>query len=303
MKRIISIILLLSTLSLASAQSNSSESLFPLPVPPDTLLNLQPRCDYILNRFWDRCNFERAFLKPDQFNEAFGQWIGIMPHASADTVHASIDALMARFVKSGPNTLKLAELAENWIYSDTSKYYSEEIFLPFAKAVVSNKKISKADKARFAQYARVIESSGLGMTVPDLPFVRFDGSKGNLADAKGSSVLLFFFNPDCDDCAMAKLRLSADYNASKLIDTGELKIVCLYPGDPADQDWKITAADLPEKWIVGAMPEADLYFDLTNTPTLLFLDKYLKVLAKGMPVDHYLDSFRIVNSVKTKSSK
>lgn len=293
---IISIACLLASVLTGKAADNE---LIPRPVPPDTLLNLQPRCDFIINRFWDRCNFEQAFLHPEQLNAAFGEWIMIMPHASADTVHNSIDRLIARFAKSGPNTLRIAEMAENWLYSDSAQFRSEEVYLPFAKAAASHKKISKAEKARFAQQVQIMETTGLGMTVPDLKFTRSDGSAGSLADAVGSSVLIFINDPDCSDCNLARVRLSADFNTNQLLKDGELTIVSLYPGEPDNREWQDAVKSYPDTWIVGAMPDADLYFDLRESPTLIFLNKNHKVLAKGMPVDHYLNAFRVVNSQKS----
>lgn len=301
MKKIFARIVIVACLLASAFQSKAaSDELIPRPLPPDTLLNLQPRCDFIINRFWDRCNFEQAFLHPQELNKAFGEWIMIMPHASADTVHASIDRLIAKFAKSGPNTLRIAEMAENWLYSDTAQFRSEEVYLPFAKAAATHKKISKAEKARFAQQTQIIESSGLGKRVPDLKFKRPDGSSGSLADASGSSVLLFFNDPECSDCNLARVRLSADFNTNQLLKAGELTIVSLYPGDADSKEWQEAAKSYPDTWIVGAMPDADLYFDLRESPTLLFLNKDHKVLAKDMPVDHYLNAFRIVNSQTTR---
>ena len=110
MKKFFSSILILFALvsGLSQRAEAASGDLFIYPVAPDTMMALQPRCDYIVSRFWDRCNFGTAFTKPDKLNRAFGDWISIMPHATADTVHHAIDRLMARFVKKGPETLQLA---------------------------------------------------------------------------------------------------------------------------------------------------------------------------------------------------
>lgn len=278
----------------------ADNNLIPRPVPPDTLMALQPRCDFIINRFWDRCNFDRAFLHPTDLNEAFGEWVGVMPYASADTVHASVDRLIAKFAKSGPYTLKIAELAENWLYSDSAEFKSEEVYLPFAKAAASHKKISKAEKARFAQQAKIIETSGINAKVPDLMLIHPDGSKGSLAEASSGSVLLFINDPSCSDCNLARVRLSADYNTNTLIKEGELTIVSIYPGEADDAEWLEMAKSVPDTWIVGAMPDADLYFDIRETPVFIFLNRDHKVLAKDLPVDHYLNAFRVVNSKTTR---
>ncbi len=302
LKRFITYILLFA--GIAASASTTDNELIPRPVPPDTLMNLQPRCDFIVNRFWDRTNFEQAILFPEQLNTAFGEFTAVLPLASADTVHAAIDRLLARVSKSGPQTLRLAELAESWMYSDTSQYRSEETYLPFAKAAANNKKISKADKSRFAAQTKVIETSGLGAIVPDLKFIRPDGSKGSLAEADKGSVLIFINEPDCADCNMARVRLSADYNINQLIKSGEMTIVSIYPGEADDEQWKNAVSSYPDTWIVGAMPDADLYFDLRDTPQFLFLNKEHKVLVKNVPVDHFLNAaYQVINSKNNRRNR
>ena len=150
MKRLLLAIIAVCAVVGAFKSNAQDDKLFVYPVPPDTMSLFQPRVDYIVLRFWDRCNFETARLHPEKFNRAFGDWMDIIPHATADTVHAAVDALLKRFEKNGPVTLDLATMAENWLYADTAAYFSTEIYLPFAKAAASNKKISKAERSRCA---------------------------------------------------------------------------------------------------------------------------------------------------------
>jgi len=112
MKLIYIILLLFISIIGAGEASAKSGELFIYPTPPDTMQALQPRCDYIVTRFWERCNFGTAFDKyPAQLNATFGDWVAIMPHASADSVHVAIERLLARFAKKGPETLALATMA------------------------------------------------------------------------------------------------------------------------------------------------------------------------------------------------
>ncbi len=280
----------------ASAQS---DNLFPYPVPPDTMMSLQPRCDYIISRFWDRCNFETAMLDKDRLNRTFGDWVSIMQHASADTVHAAIDKLLGRFVKKGPETLELATLAENWLYSDTASIFSQEAYLPFARAAAHHKKLSKTERARFQLHEQIIESSGLGAIVPNLEFIRPDGTKGHLHDINAESILLFINDPDCDDCSVASTRLGVDYNAAQLIERGELAIISIYPDEPDDR-WRAEAERYPQTWTVGAIKDADTYFDLRSTPLFLFLDGNHKVSVNVLNIDQLLTAFRNVNIRHTR---
>lgn len=283
------------------AQGAKAENLFVYPTPPDTMSTLQQRSDYYVSRFWDRCNFGSAMANPEMFNKSFGDWLALMPHASADTVHHAVDALLARFVKKGPETLALANMAENWMWSDTAQYHSDELYMPFLKAAVNHKKISNADKARYRAQLHILESSALGTVVPDFSFVRPDGTSGSLSDATpGSSILIFINDPDCDDCNLARVRLSADFNTRELIDNGKLTLISITP-DEATDEWREAAAGYPANWIVGAMEDADTLFDLRYPPVFIYLDSDRKVLAKNLSIDHLLGAFQVANTQKHRS--
>lgn len=300
MKKILySVLVALSALFPLSVNAQQ-ESLFTYPVPPDTLLNFQPRCDYIISRFWDRCNFEQALLHPDEFNKAFGDWVNIMPHASADTVHSTIDRLLARFTKKGGDqALALARLAENWVYSDTSELVSEEIMLPFAHVAANHKKIDKADRRHFAAIEKVLTSSMVGQTLPDLEFVRPDGTKGHLSDIARGSVLLFFCDPGDPASSFPRIRLDTDPDTRELIDRGELTIVTIYASEP-DSKWLDNVKDYPENWHNVAIPDAAEYFGKIGSPMLYFLNSGLKVLAKNLSADYLLGAFKYTNDSRKK---
>lgn len=282
--------------------ADNEEPLFPYPTPPDTMVALQPRCDFIVSRFWDRCNFGTAFRNPQRLHRAMGDWFYIMQHASADTVFSSIDKLLARFAKKGNETLALAGIAEEWLYSDTAEIRSDEVYRPFAAAAASHRKINNADKARFQAQLQIIDNSRIGANVRDFEFVRPDGTTGRLSEITGASVLLFFNDPDCSDCNMARVRLAADYNANELIRRGELAIVCIYPGE-ADDQWKSTAAHYPANWAVGAMEDADMWFDLRTSPSFYFLNSRHKMLAKDLDLDYLLGAFRVANTRATTTEQ
>ncbi len=293
MKNIIYSIIFLATLAIGAQKTSAATGdLFPYPVPPDSMQMFQNRCDYIVSRFWDRCNFERAMNEPEKFNTVFGDWISIIPHASADTTHVAVDKLLKRFEKKGDITLKLANMAENWLFSDTAQYNSPEVYLPFAKAAAKHKKISKVDRARYESHVRILESSSVGSIVPPIAITKSDGSSATLDAITGNSIFLFFNGPDCMDCSMARVRFNADPSTQELVKNGELTIVSIYPGDTDDESWPKAIENTPEGWQCVAMPDAYDYFDIRTLPTFYFLNKDHKVLLTGINENYFLNSFR-----------
>lgn len=283
MKYIFALIIALAAAAAPTARAADGD-LFPYPVPPDDLQQLHQRCDYLVSHFWDRCDFKSAMSKTEKLNDTFGDWIGFIPYATADTVYAAIDRLMERVRKSGPQSLHMARLAENWTWSDSAALYSDDVYYPFARAAAGNKKISAADRARFESHARIIDNTRVGKIMHHLDFVTPDGRKMNLDSIRTQAILIFFNDHDCDDCTMARVRLSADHNANALIRAGVLTVLCIEPGDPTTE-WHVAAASYPENWIVGAAPDADSWFSLRTSPSFYLIDSRHKVLAKDFPVD------------------
>ncbi len=300
-KTILNILLLIVASVSLSASAQTDEKLVSYPMPPDSIMQLQPRCDYIISRYWHRCRFDYAMSHPDKFNEAFGAWVALLPYASADTVHAAIDNLLAKFVKKGPETLTLANMARGWLYADTSQYRSDELYMPFALAASKHKKIKKEQKVPFEADYKRMSSSAVGSIVPPIEIISPDGTKGSFSDIKGRSILVFFNEPDNVDCSVTRIRLSANPNVRELIERGELTVVCVHPGEPGEE-WKTAAASLPEAWHKVAMPAAHDYFDLRIKPQLVYLNGGHKVLAKNLGLPYLLGAFEVANKKNKNTS-
>lgn len=289
MKRLISILFLFVVIVPgARVMAQQSETYFPYPVVPEEKVTLSERCNYLVEHFWDRCNLKQSFSSLDKLSQAFGDWLSFMPYASADTVHMSINRFIGDVGKlGGENMSAVAGMAEAWLYSDSAMYTSEELYLPFAKAAVSHKKVNKALKTKYAIQIKMIENSSVGAIMSPFNYTLPDGAQGNFADAIASRVILLFYDPDCIDCSLAKARLGADYNLNHLIEGGLVKVVAIYPGEITDE-WKGSAATMPENWIVGAAPDIDMEIDIPETPCIYYLDARHKILAKHVVIDNLL---------------
>lgn len=265
----------------------SDGDLFKYPTPPADMENLQERCDYLVTHFWERCDFKSAFSKKEALHNTFGDWVSFMPYASADSVHAAIDRLLTKVHKSGPHTLGLARMAEDWTYSDTSFVHSEEIYYPFAKAAADNGKIKGADKARFAAQVQIMDNSRQGAKVEHLQWTDAEG-RGHSIDEVGTQLTLVLFNDyDCDNCTLARVRLSADINARTLIDAGILTVLNIQP-EEADAEWLAAVTTYPKEWLTGTWADADEYFSLRTSPAYYLLDSRHRVLVKDFDTDGLL---------------
>ncbi len=278
----------------ASAQQPDKNLLITMPVPPSSMTTLQSRSSYIIDKYWDTFNPKSSFSSLGRLDYTLEQFFSIAPYASADTVYASIGKLVDKVNKAKPdNLVVLARIAEGKIAADTSEYISEEIYLPFVEAVATNKKVKSPEKARYVSQYQQLKNSMVGRQIADFEFTRPDGTKGHISDVKANNIILFFYDPDCSDCRLAKARLAADIAVPTYINAGALAVVAIYPGEP-DAAFKDGAKDLPENWVVGAYPDADRYFTMRTQPQFYYLDNTdgrRKVSAKDIPVDNILMAF------------
>lgn len=281
MKRLL--IYILTFIGAASAHAADGD-LFPYPQPPAYMERLDERCDYIISQFWRQCDIKSALSKSDKLSDTFGDWVALMPYATADTVHSAINRLLSSVSKDGRSTLALAKLAERFVYSDSAELRSAEIFLPFAHAASTAKKISPQDKEHFASLVRKLENAQQGKPVKHLVFTTPEGNKQSLDNYHTQMIVLFFNKHDDSESSMARVRLSADYNINTFIDKGLLTIMSIEPG-AANSEWLQATTSYPANWVVGASADASDWFELDTMPTMLLLDGRHKVLAKGLTVE------------------
>lgn len=300
MKRILAIIALTLALipvcSVAQTGNQKENTYFLYPTAPESITDFKQKCNYTTWHFWDNCNLKSAFSSRKRMKGAMEDFFSIAVHAAPDTVFPTINKLIETVRKnSADNMLTLGELAEELLYTDSAYIYSEELYLPFAEGVAQTKKINSANRLRFERHAKILGHTQLGMIAPNFEFTRPDGSKGHLHDGLGKRIILVFNDPDCDDCRMTMVRLSADFNLRQLIEKGYLNLYSIYPGE-ITEEWKASVTDYPSEWIVGALENAEEMFDLSMSPTIIYLDPNAKILSKTIDKGRLIDMLRLLNT-------
>ena len=272
---------------------------FPYPTVPDTISSLTGRADYFITHFWDKADMKRIFSNRQNVKAAFGDYIAMMPHAQRDVTSQSINALLQQLSKQPKDLAFMAETAQSMLYSDSAKFWSDDIMLPFASAAAKNKKVDEGTRLRMQRIATILETNRQGHSAPNPKMTLMDGSVSNVytPDENVSYQVLFFNDPDCSECNMARMKLDADYLTSRLINAGIVKIISVYPGE-MDDDFKRVAARFPEKWAIGANPDADLIYDLRTQPCFYLLTGQGYIVDKNIPVEYILNIFSRLRNLK-----
>lgn len=271
----------------ASPSVMAQDTYFQLPIVPDSLQGLQPRVDYLIQHYWDFCDFNKAFSNRERMGESFKTYLNLMPHASARQVHRCIAKFLKDLEKRPDDLVFLANTAEEYVHSDTSRIYSDELYLPFIRAVVDNKRVDKSLKARYEHQVRVLSASQVGMSAPEFEFTDRDGRKRTFASDSSEVTLIYFFDTECGDCHLARTRLNADIPTSNYIDRKLVRVVAISLEEPTEE-WCEKVKNYPETWTVGAAPDIDTVYDITTIPSFYILDENAVIRMKNASIDTVL---------------
>ncbi|MDE6079609.1 MAG: DUF5106 domain-containing protein [Duncaniella sp.] len=263
------------------------------PIVPDSISTLAGRCNYVADHFFDFCDLKKAFSSRARMGDEIRTYLEILPQASPERAQAAASRLMEQLAKQPADQLYVATLAEEAYYSDSAAAWYDRLYLPFASAVADNKKIQRAEKARFVRQAKVLEGSLIGSKVAPLEYVTPSGERRNLDMDNAEAVLVMLADPTCSDCSMARLRLDADASLRELVDEGRFKVVVIGIADPADPEWQAKAAEMPSSWTVGANPDVDTLWDMrVSGPSLFIFDRKHNLRWKHLTTDMVLDIAR-----------
>lgn len=291
MKYFIALTALLASLC-AKALDNA---FFQLPVIPDELQTLQERSDYMVQHYWDFCDLNKAFSSRDKMADAFDVFLSFMPYASAETVYAEVDKFMDKIGKKPENVLFIGELAEAKLYSDTAEMQSDDLFVAFANAIVKNKKVDKTSKLRYQHLANVLTASAPGALAPKFDYTGLNGEKGTFAvDSAKIGTILFFNDPDCEDCRMARLRLDTDILTRRMIDGGRMTLISVYPSEPT-AEWREQSAGYPASWLTVASEDVNDLYDMRVMPIFYVINPNGAILLKTVNVNDIIDIMARLN--------
>lgn len=273
-------------------QTAKADTYFPYPIVPDSVATFQGRCNYLADHFWDFCEMSKAFSAKQKMAQELKVYLSVVANAEPDVAVRGVNALMKKLEKQPKDQVFMASVAEGQLYGDTAEIWIDGLYLPFAEAVAANKRVSKAEKARFEQQAEVLRNSMVGSPAPSLPYVTRDGKEGNLQNDSAEVVILFFNDPDCSSCNMARIRLDADISMNELIKEGVAKVVAITLADP-DDEWRKAVESYPADWTVAAAPDADLTIDLrSGTPDFYILGRHNIIRYKHLDINQVIDVAR-----------
>lgn len=261
------------------------------PAIPLMLTTSEQKTAFIVEHFWNNYNFKdtsqlAASNPPEQ---AFANFITYAGQVSPEQAAGGIRILMAQAEMNKKNTLLFLGLAEKYLYHPNSPMRNDQLYEVFLEIACASKVLDDTYKYRYKKQYELALKNKPGNKASDFIYTLKNGSSSSLLRTKSKFLILYFFNPECNECKVARGKMIQSAVISKLEKDGVLRILSVYP-DQELSAWTRNYAELPVSWIngfdKGSVVQKKAVYDLKAIPTLYLLDENKTVLLRDATVEN-----------------
>ena len=276
--------------TLVQAQAQQS---FPYPAIPDTLRSVEQRAGYLSEHYWDNYNFaDTLLLKSKEMTEqGFVNFIDILnrfnlDYASKGVAHKDIAQKditrkditrkgiaqkditqkgIACFTRKAFSNAAAKErfenLIEHYLEDQLSPVRNDRVYLIFLEEMKNSPCFDETEKERIAFKIKTTNKNLPGDIAINFKFKDESGKEHQLSDYKDQKVILYFYDPDCENCHevsawLKQQTIPADIKVIKMIADNHISYM----------------------------------YSLKNMPTIFLLDKENKVILKDCTAQELIEN-------------
>lgn len=281
--------------TLVQAQAQQS---FPYPAIPDTLRSVEQRAGYLSEHYWDNYNFaDTLLLKSKEVTEqGFVNFIDILnrfnlDNASKGVAHKDIAQKgitrkditqkdiaqkdiarkditqkgIACFTRKAFSNAAAKErfenLIEHYFEDQLSPVRNDRVYLMFLEEMKNSPCFDETEKERIAFKIKTTNKNLPGDIAINFKFKDENGKEHQLSDYKDQKVILYFYDPDCENCHevsawLKQQTIPADIKVLKMIADNHISYM----------------------------------YSLKNMPTIFLLDKENKVILKNCTAQELIEN-------------
>lgn len=287
---------------------------FPYPSIPDTLREATERGRYLLLHYWDNVDFNDTLQVKDAdiTEQGFVNFIDLIPRVTELAVRTGeagnmvstdfpdfVKEAVGNFVKRAFEDATAKEifekLVEHYLDDPNSPMRNDRVYaLVLEKELRQVQRASGSDtlaaeRERLTYKLRNVSKNQEGSVATDFTFVDRQGREHRLSDYKSQPVVLYFYDPDCENCH----RITAELKKSEALK--KLTVLAIYPDDDTD-NWRRKPQPFPSNWIDGYSPNGEitaktLYY-IQATPSIYLLDVDSRIVLKDTEPDRLLGTIQ-----------
>ena len=234
---------------------------FPYPAMPTSLHTVEQRASYLSEHYWDNFNFADTLALQDKelAEQGFVNFIDMLSRFDKEVVRKGIATFTTKAYNHAASKEKFESLIEEYCADNQSPLRNDSLYILFLEGMEKSAAFDETEKERISFKLEGAKKNLPGTTAVDFTFSSEDGKQHQLSDYKNQKVILYFYDPECENCNKVTSWLQ------------QQKI-------PAD----IT--------ILRIIADIHLYslYNLKTMPTIYLLDKGNKVILKDCTAEQLI---------------
>ena len=276
--------------TLVQAQAQQS---FPYPAIPDTLRSVEQRAGYLSEHYWDNYNFaDTLLLKSKEVTEqGFVNFIDILNRfnldnaskgvahkdiaqkdiarkditqkdiAQKDITQQGIACFTRKAFSNAAAKERFENLIEHYFEDQLSPVRNDRVYLIFLEEMKNSPCFDETEKERIAFKIKTTNKNLPGDIAINFKFKDENGKEHQLSDYKDQKVILYFYDPDCENCHevsawLKQQTIPADIKVLKMVADNHISYI----------------------------------YSLKNMPTIFLLDKENKVILKDCTAQELIEN-------------
>lgn len=276
--------------TLVQAQAQQS---FPYPAIPDTLRSVEQRAGYLSEHYWDNYNFaDTLLLKSKEVTEqGFVNFIDILNRfnldnaskgvahkdiaqkgitrkditqqgiAQKDITQKGIACFTRKAFSNAAAKERFENLIEHYFEDQLSPVRNDRVYLIFLEEMKNSPCFDETEKERIAFKIKTTNKNLPGDIAINFKFKDESGKEHQLSDYKDQKVILYFYDPDCENCHevsawLKQQTIPANIKVLKMIADNHISYI----------------------------------YSLKNMPTIFLLDKENKVILKDCTAQELIEN-------------
>lgn len=234
---------------------------------------------------WEGFAFEnKQAVESREAEERFAHFLLSLERMAPTQQAEQIGELLATAEENNASARFLA-LAEKYLYDPNSPYRNDEQYLLFLQYASEHRLKDYIANSRYQKHYMMVQKNRVGNAATDFAYSTQVGEKGNLYSLQSRYILLFFHDPNCEECQFVKQHLEKNHIS---FTRKGVQIVAIYIDEDV-AEWKHTI--YPTSWLSVYAPDIDTQdlYNIKALPTLYLLDAQKKVVQKDVRLEQFME--------------
>ena len=270
-----------------------------MPDIPVDITEPAQRAEFLTLHFWDKFDFHNSssLMKDNFLERCFVDYVDLLSIVPSDTMEKAINILMKKSEEEKSVFLLLLKLSEQYLYEPDSPVFDELKLIPFMRYALQSTLLEDIDKIRPEFLLENISKNMPGAIANNFIYALVKGETGNLHSINTEYTLLYFNDPECEDCIMLIKQLIASPVINDMIKQDRLKIITVYVNDDIET-WEKHASEVPDSWIYSCDAEQKIIiegiYNIKQFPTMYLLGKDKVILLKETTFEKLKEYFKSI---------